>query len=377
VAENSVHEMRVMVTARRAGSSSEERSRGMQTEKKPASKPVAVLISDIHFTPATLELASSALRQARDMAWAFSVPLVLAGDTLDTKAIIRGECANRLIEILSAAPAPRSIVLVGNHDLLNEKGKAHSLNFLAPYSDIIQHPVYDEELESWLIPYQHSPGELQITLNGIKAGSRLIMHQGVQGADLGHYVQDKTSLPKEAFSRFRVISGHYHRAQDIMCGPPGKRMVGTFTYIGNPYTLSFGEAGHGEKGFRILYADGTLGFVPTNLRKHVIIETTVEELDEADEHGAEPFAIPAKEDLIWIKVRGTHGDLSLLKKAHLAKTLGRTDFKMDKIYTDAPKLETKSDSLTGEQLLDAIIDNTDDTDEQKAHLKALAREVLA
>ncbi len=52
-------------------------------------KPKAVLISDLHFTPSTLELASSALIQAKDAAIRLDIPLILCGDTLDTKDIIR------------------------------------------------------------------------------------------------------------------------------------------------------------------------------------------------------------------------------------------------------------------------------------------------
>ncbi len=152
------------------------------------SKPIAVLISDIHFTPATLELASVSLRQAMSKAASLRVPLVLCGDTLDSKSIIRGECANRLIEIMSEHEGLRKLVLVGNHDLLNEKGKAHSLNFLRPYCHVVDHPVYDRHVGAHLIPYQHSQGEMQVILAGIEPGSRIICHQGVHGADMGHYL---------------------------------------------------------------------------------------------------------------------------------------------------------------------------------------------
>jgi hypothetical protein len=58
------------------------------------SKPVAVLISDVHFNLSTLELASSAMKMAQNRAVELNVPLVVAGDLTDHKAIIRGEVAD-------------------------------------------------------------------------------------------------------------------------------------------------------------------------------------------------------------------------------------------------------------------------------------------
>lgn len=334
--------------------------------------PKAVIISDIHFTPTSLELASSALEQAAQTAKKLGVPLILAGDTLDSKAIIRGECANRLIEILGSL-RDKPYVLVGNHDLLNEKGREHSLNFLRPYAHIVEAPAQYDSLGFWLIPYMNDTAELEGWLKQIPTGATLIIHQGVQTAFMGHYVQDKTSLPKEAFADFRVISGHYHRAQDIKCGRPRKGAVGLFSYVGSPYTTSFSEANDGPKGFQVLFDDGILELQPTNLRKHIIIETDTKALDEA-----EPFEIPAKGDLIWLKVRGPYTELEALnKKALGAKLFGHSNFKLDKIYLEISQLEAKVEQMTDEQVMDAVIDRTEESPAEKESLKALWREILS
>jgi hypothetical protein len=338
-------------------------------QKKTQNKSICVIIGDIHFTPATLELASSALIQAKKKASELRVPLVINGDTLDSKAIIRGECANRLIEILESADIP-VYVNDGNHDKLSEKGKETSLNFLSPYCHLILDPTYVPEIKSWIIPYQNDAEEMQNILSKIEKGSRLLIHQGVQTAFLGHYVQDKTSLPTEAFADFRVIASHYHRRQDIKCGRPQKGAIGLFSYIGNPYTLSSGEASDGPKGFQILNDDGTLTPVFTHLRRHIVIELTTSELEKRIDN-------VNTDDLVWLKVTGPYTQLEQLNKTEIGmKLLGHTNFKLDKIYTDAPKLEAKIDHLTDEQILDKMIDATDEKPAEKKALKSLWREVL-
>lgn len=335
------------------------------------SKPIAVLISDIHFTTSTLELASAALRHALHYAHEHCLPLVIAGDTLDSKAIVRAECANRLIEILELCNPSTTYMLVGNHDLINEKSKEHSLNFLQPYCQVIDSLHYMAAIDTWLIPYQNDTDVLRAMLSQVGTGGRIIMHQGVQTAFLGHYVQDKTSLPPEAFGDFRVISGHYHRAQDIKCGRPRKGAVGLFSYIGTPYTTSFAEANDGPKGFQVLHDDGLLELVPTNLRKHVIIE--------CDSDTYTPVHSSVKPgDLVWLKVKGTHSELANITTHSLRDVFSEaSSFKLEKIYTDSERTETKKlDKLSDSEILDEMIDRTGETTEQKERLKNLWREFL-
>lgn len=339
------------------------------------SKPVAVLISDIHFTPATLELASSALRQAKAHAIELKVPLVLAGDTLDSKALMRAECVNRLIEIFTEPEqATDTFVLVGNHDLLNEKGTAHSLEFLKPYVIVVDNPyLQPEKCPVLMVPYCTNPKDLLDATRMFTKKYPIICHQGVQTAFMGHYTQDKTSLPKEVFADFRVISGHYHRRQDIKCGRPRQGAIGLFSYIGNPYTQNFGEANDPEKGFQILHDDGSLEFVPTNLRRHVILEL------ERDVGRVNVLSSINPHDLIWLKIRAPQTYLDSLDKTAIGNHLfGHDNYKLDLIPTDnAPVLEEIAKDLEPQALFDTVIDNTQESDEIKTYMKSLWREVTS
>lgn len=332
------------------------------------SKPIAVLISDIHFNVNNLELASKSLESALTDSWILKIPLVIAGDLLDSKAIIRAECANRIIDILCTGRKEKIVILIGNHDLINEKGKEHSLNFLRPYAAVL-----DRYARSYLglnfIPYISDPDEFIKELN--RHEGLVICHQGVQGAHLGDYVIDKSSLPKEVFADYRIVSGHYHRAQDIKCGKPRKDGVGLFSYIGSPFTHTFGEANDGPKGYQILYSDGLLKQVVLNLRKHIIVERNVEDL------GVPVFNyVPG--DLVWLKVKGNNSQLDKLKKKEIGERLfGHSDFKLDKIYENTNKNSPiVSSSSNVQDLLDRLIDELKDEEYRKNRLKSLWRETI-
>lgn len=346
-------------------------------------KPIAVVISDIHFTPSTLELASISLRMAKDEAIKLKVPLVLAGDTLDTKAIMRAECVNELIDIFSAEKqAVETYVLVGNHDLLNEKGKDSSLDFLRPYVNVVDGKTifkrsistdWSSSIKAYLLPYYSDNNLLSNILYNTKnrnpKGAIIICHQGVQTAYMGHYTQDKTSLSPQSFSDFRVISGHYHRRQDIKTGKPRKGAIGLFSYIGNPYTQNFGEASDGPKGFQILKDNGLLEFIPTNLRKHIVIEREFKDL-------TAPVSDYVAGDLVWLKVTGLRSELSSINKKKLGSLLfGHDNYKLDLISKEVITIK-EIKSLSEAELFDSIIDNTGEPKEKSTYLKSLWREAL-
>lgn len=335
--------------------------------------PIAVLISDVHYNLNTLAVADAAMRQAISKANELGIPLIVAGDLHDTKANLRGECVNAMIETFKLCDEP-PYVIIGNHCKINEKGSEHSLNFLESYASLVKSPVYVYELGSWLIPYYSNSGELQQLLDRIDKPARLIMHQGVMSAKMGHYVQDKTSLPPGSFADFRVVSGHYHVAQDVKCGRPRKGAVGLFSYVGNPYTLSFGEVNDPSKGFAVLHDNGILERIPTNLRSHVVIKCDAAELPHPDLMAYYPKRNVEHGDLVWLKVSGTHSQLAKLSKSVVANITGFTEFKLDLIPTDAPALEVKTEKMTGTEIMDSLIDREAESAEEKAALKKLWRE---
>lgn len=325
-------------------------------------KSSAVIISDVHYSLQTLEVADKAMTLAIDKANELNVRLIVAGDLHDTKANLRAECINDLINTLKKAKK-KPIILRGNHDSINEKSIETALEFLRPYAYMAD----DLEFESyWLLPYQHNPEQFKVKLDRIPKGSTVFCHQGVIGSNSGHYIQDKSAVPSIWLDGYRVISGHYHQRQDIKCGE-----TGLWSYVGNPYSLGFGEVNDSEKGFQILYDDGSLEFVPTKLRRHKIIVW-----DTMTQH-RETWT---DQDILWVKVCGASDRLAKFNKTEIAKIFQITqDFRLDLIPLETKSIEKIDNDVETPQteILDNIIDSlTNTTEERKLRLKGLWKKFI-
>lgn len=314
--------------------------------------PIAVAISDIHFNLNTLSIASKALRSALKKAEDLKVPLIIAGDLNDTKAIIRAEVANELINILENAKVV-VYLLCGNHDLCNEKGKEHGLNYLKTYTSVISSPVSISGFN--FVPYQASKEAFKEAISQFKG--LVFCHQGIKGAFMGDYIRDDSSIDPDDIKDVKIISGHYHKHQT----------VGPLTYIGSPYTVTFGEANDGPKGFLVVNSDGTFTREILDLRKHVILQVNCKELEKS-------IVSVNENDLLWVKVSGSKAELNKLNKIEIGKRLiGHSNYKLDKIYTDEKIVPIAVESKSYASILDDIIDANykDATD-----LKALWRQVV-
>lgn len=321
----------------------------------------AVLISDIHFNLANLEPASISLKAALTYAENYDVPLIIAGDLLDTKAIIRAECANRLIEIIGDVAA-EVIVIPGNHDMINEKGTEHALHFLEPL--LFDEPTYYKDIH--FIPYQSDPAEFLSILNSCSKKT-IIAHQGIAGAYMGDYVFDKSEVRPDTVVGYRVISGHYHRAQTIPCAEGG-----SWSYIGSPYTITYAEANDGPKGFQLLHEDGSLTQVPLDLRRHTIVCRQYTDF-------MDPIPDLRPIDLLWLKVSGPYSELQKLNKQEIGMHhLTHSNFKLDLIATKDDTMEPviPTAARTASEELDSVIDNCGESKEQIGYLKELYRGIL-
>lgn len=331
-------------------------------------KPVAVLLADVHYDLNTLEVADAATRQAVAKANELKVPLVMAGDLHNSKANLRGECIKAMRKTFKLCNSP-PYFLVGNHCKWNEKSEENSLDFLSEIGPIIDKPVYQHRL-GYLIPYQHDPDALRTYLKTLPKKSQLIMHQGIQGSNSGEYIQDKSAITKDDVAGFRVISGHYHNRQTIKLSDNG-----TWDYIGNPFTLNFAEANDLEKGYQILMNDATLTFVPTNLRRHMIFN--LEKLTNGywQITGKYPIEDATSDDLVLAKVTGTKEELADVTKDKISKVLQLTNFRLELIAKESTMAASTNTNLSKTELLDSIIDSTNNSNECKVRLKQSWRDL--
>lgn len=326
------------------------------------SKAMAVLISDIHYNIKTLARADAAMRLAIAKANELKVPLVVAGDLHDSKANLRGECVNAMIATFKECTVP-PVVLVGNHCKIHEKSAEHSLNFLSPYAMVVDEPKYIHPV-GYFIPYQHTVIDFLRALKMVPANTLVICHQGMQGSISGDYIQDSSAIQPSDGSGNRFYSGHYHHRQAIRAP-----IVENWNYIGNPYTLGFGEAKDPEKGFQILHRDGSLEFIPTNLGSHRVMELNwVPELREF--YGERPEL--KDNDILKVTVKGPSDKLSTLTKDQV-RSLVKFDnivLDMEPYEIDLPQQEAASQPDT----FDTIIDRAQNVDTgRKERLKKLWR----
>lgn len=330
-------------------------------------KPIAVIINDIHYNLNTLPVADAAMRKAVAKANELKVTLIVAGDLHDTKANMRAECINAMISTFKLCDSP-PYFLVGNHDKTNERDSKHALNFLHQFGPVIDRPVKDSKLGFYLVPYNHDPEELKSYLKTLPARSRLIMHQGIQGSNAGDYIQDKSAITAEDVSGMRVISGHYHSRQDIKLPDEG-----LWTYTGNPYTLNFAEAEDPEKGFHVLMSDGSLQFIPTNLRKHVVISVNCD-YNLIVQYNMNSKVKPS--DLVKVNLIGTKEQVSKYTKERIIKDFRLVQsFRLETTITDISNRAIADKPQSQSELLDSIIDSKGFTPECIGRLKQKWRDL--
>jgi len=341
--------------------------------KTSTKEPVAVLISDVHYSRTTWKLADMAVRTAIDKAAELGVELIDCGDLTNDKSLLHAEYVNALIDTMKYAQQREvSVVcLVGNHSLLNTKDTAHALEFLRPYASVVDKPTVVNEFVC--LPYYDDLSALQSALLAIPKKSTVIMHQGITNANCGHYGTDPNAAPTDWFANFRTISGHYHQRQTINCRNgrrAGKGHIGELDYVGNPYTLSFAEANE-QKGFQVLYSDGALEFVRLNLRMHITLEANIDNLSKIIE-----TTDLAPDTILKLTITGSRAELDTLNKTEIGqKLLGHDNYKLELVATNTN--EMKSDpQQSPREVLNQLIDNLPESQDYKAYLQSLLTEIL-
>jgi len=142
------------------------------------------------------------------------------------------------------------ILLVGNHDQINEKGD----NALTPFSELSNVSVIDMPCIYrkfiWL-PYRKDKQILLDYLSTISSGT-IFMHHGIQGFEISNSILDINGIDNKQLDKyFMVISGHYHKRQNIR----------NIFYVGSPYQIDASEANQ-EKGYMIFTQKHQENFVP-------------------------------------------------------------------------------------------------------------------
>ena len=158
-------------------------------------------------------------------------PVIWLGDFLDTKEVVRSKCLNLLLEKLAASKLYH-IILIGNHDWHNHDCKDHSLVPLKLLKNVavIDEPKYINGM--LFAPYYNDLDKLRKVLKDNHCNI-VFAHLDVVDCDYGNGVLATKGLNIKELDKDKVyISGHYHKYQQ----------VGNLTYLGTPFSHSFGES---------------------------------------------------------------------------------------------------------------------------------------
>lgn len=187
---------------------------------------IYTVIGDPHAKPDNLDKINTLFDMVEDLGH----PTIWLGDLLDTKELVRGKCLNTYLKRFSESKL-QHYVLVGNHDWFNLECKEHSLEALKVLKNVkvIDDLQYVEPF--WLAPYNKDVAQLKEWVK-LAGGQTLFCHADIQSFDYGNGHISTEGLSPSDFKKVQVISGHYHAYQK----------KGNITYLGTPFSHSFGES---------------------------------------------------------------------------------------------------------------------------------------
>lgn len=229
------------------------------------------------------------------------------GDLLDTKEIISGKCLNLFFDYFKSSKL-NHIIIVGNHDYFNLQCLEHSLHTLSalPNVRIIDKIEKHPKLPFIFFPYIHDKVKLKEELDK-HADPNLVLigHFEVSGFDFGngHLCEDGKIVHEDFAGYKRVISGHFHKLQQ----------TGNFTYIGSPFSHSFGEANQDKVLGHYNSKDDTLELIPTDLPQH--ISTKIDMSKKNAEAKLAEYLAGNENNLIRIQLYGSSEDVAKLDKS--------------------------------------------------------------
>lgn len=272
------------------------------------------LITDIHIKLNNLDKVSELF----DIVEEIGNPVIILGDVLDNKAIIRAECLNLVYNKLKNSKLTYKI-LVGNHDMLSldvtaDKNSLTTLDAL-PNVEIISKPIRDSQIA--FIPYIHNPEILKDTIKSLinesansnnlgEACKTIFTHADIQGFKHGSKISESgvenTDFPKD----IKVISGHYHSVQ----------YKGNITYLGSPFSHTFSEANESKYIGILDIQTLELELIKTDFPQHrsfdLLCSSTIEENHKNIE---KCLTETKKDDIIRIILKGSLESINKVDRA--------------------------------------------------------------
>ena len=243
-------------------------------------KPLGILINDIHLDKDNGELVKYIFSQLKDACKKYGVKTVFCGGDVFTNR--SGQPLGCLItwkEILHDLGKNKITlhVIPGNHDKTDSESEKSYLDVYSDTSMVLHRGgdyvwFYDDCVigfvpfftdEKWKDEYEKMNADLDMELRDRTGVKRfLITHMGFDGVKNNDGSAVTSELKPGIFSSWnKVFVGHYHNASKI-----GKNVY----YTGSAYQNNYGER-YDDKGFMLIYTDGSTRFIPTSFPRYIKI----------------------------------------------------------------------------------------------------------
>lgn len=275
-------------------------------------KPLCLVLTDSHEDKDNIDNIENLWDKAIDICLTHNIKIIYhAGDIFTERAaqplevlISMYRIINKLIKhgiILNAIP--------GNHDKTNLESEWSYLSIFDCDNFRVWSDYYVEDLTKdirvFMLPYFPELGSYPNRLEALKTkvGSGiniLITHIGVNGGLAHENATTNKEVSAKIFDAFdKVMIGHYHNRHKVK----GHEIY----YIGSTHQQNFGE--DENKGFTLLYEDGSHQHIPSDMTIFKTIEVDADSIDKEFLEG-----IKREKNSTNSKIRlVVHGDESAIK----------------------------------------------------------------
>ena len=255
----------------------------MLTNSDNMKTPIALMLTDTHLSDKNIDLVENIWQQAIDKCKEIDLyNIYFLGDFFDSRkgqplSVLKA--AQRIIKNLSN----NNIIVVaicGNHDKANYESTDSFIDvFDSNYFQVINESevVCKNDLSIHFLPFfKEDSGILRENLNraikeaqGNTRVNILLTHIAINGSITNDNEHITNCIPSSEFKDFdRVFVGHFHNRHEFE----------NITYIGSAYQANYGE--DDQKGFSILYSDGSYEFIQSEFPKYIKKTVSIDELND-------------------------------------------------------------------------------------------------
>ena len=166
---------------------------------------------------------------------------------------------------LSKISAPEVVVLVGNHDLVDESKRKHKIVLHA--GSVVNEPKVLEKngIRYGFVPFYRDVEFVDFTIKNMQADV-VFAHVDIMG-----FYYSEFGVSPDDLRRFKLfVNGHYHNPQRI----------GNILLAGAVMDFSFSDVGHNQKGVWLIEDTEIVKFLPLKYKRFIAVSE--EELQNVD-----------------------------------------------------------------------------------------------